>query len=98
MSAPRPATFQTQEGETKQLEVLDSEMESYPYAKTETFEAVVLPCNNGYMLAILPAPGRTIQDLERDSATQSFAPPDRQIACPSQSKNNCRSVAACGRS
>lgn len=67
-SEPRTGTFETESGMRKQVQVLDSEMESYLYAKTETFEAVILPCNKGYMLAILPARGRTIQDLERDLA------------------------------
>ncbi len=43
-------------------------MESYLYAKTETFEAVVLPANSSYMLIVLPAPGNTIKDLEHQLA------------------------------
>ncbi len=67
-SEPHIGAFETQSGTKKQVQVLDSEMESYLYAKTDRFEAVVLPCNHGYILVVLPAPGRTIQELERQLA------------------------------
>lgn len=64
MSRPREGGFTTASGEVKQVEMLDSELSGYLYAKTDSFEAVVLPCNNAYMLAILPGPGKTVRDLE----------------------------------
>jgi serine protease inhibitor len=54
-SEPHIGAFQTKLGTDKKVQVLDSETESYLYAKTDRVEAVVLPCNDGYMLAVLPA-------------------------------------------
>ena len=65
MSVPRRAGFTTASGASRQVEMLDSELKGYLYAKTDTFEAVVLPCNIAYMVAILPAPGQSVHDLER---------------------------------
>lgn len=64
MSRPREAGFTTASGELKQVEMLDSELSGYLYAKTEAFEAVVLPCNNAYMLAVLPGPGKSVRHVE----------------------------------
>jgi len=64
MSEPREGAFTTASGGLKHVEMLDSELSGYLYAKTETFEAVVLPCNNAYMLAVLPGPGKSVHDLE----------------------------------
>lgn len=64
MSRPRQGGFTTASGDLKQVEMLDSELSGYLYAKTDTFEAVVLPCNNAYMLAILPDSGKSLRDLE----------------------------------
>jgi len=64
MSRPRESGFTTASGELRQVKVLDSELSGYLYAKTETFEAVVLPCNNAYMLAILPGPTKSARDVE----------------------------------
>jgi serpin B len=65
VSAPHKAGFRTASGELRQVEMLDSELGSYLYAKTDKFEAVALPCNNAYMVAALPAPGQSVHDLER---------------------------------
>jgi serine protease inhibitor len=65
ISVPRKTGFTTASGELRQVEVLDSEQTSYLYAKTDTFEAAVLPCNSAYMVAVLPAPGQSLHDLER---------------------------------
>ena len=73
MSAPHQGSFRTASGEVKQVEVLDSELASFPYAKTDTFEAVALPCNDGYMLAVLPMPGRNLSSLERELAEEPEA-------------------------
>lgn len=64
MSQPRESGFTTASGELRQVRMLDSELSGYLYAKTETFEAVVLPCNNAYMLAILPGPTKSVRDVE----------------------------------
>jgi serine protease inhibitor len=68
MSEPYKASFRTTSGELRQVEMFNTELKSYLYAKTDTFEAVVLPCDDGYMLAVLPAPGKSIQDVERGLA------------------------------
>jgi serpin B len=57
--------FGTSSGEVKQVPMLATEMNSYPYAKTDKFEAVALPCNHAYMIAVMPSPGQSIRDLER---------------------------------
>jgi Serpin (serine protease inhibitor) len=64
MSQPRESGFTTASGTLRQVKMLDSEMAGYLYAKTEAFEAVALPCNNAYMLAILPAQAKSVRDLE----------------------------------
>lgn len=64
MSKPHQGEFQLASGELKQVEMLDSELADYRYAKSADFEAVSLPCNSGYMIAVLPAPGKEIADLE----------------------------------
>jgi hypothetical protein len=63
ISKPYQWGFQTASGQSKQVETLNSEMKRYPYAKTDAFEAVVLPCDDAYMLAVLPAPGRSVREL-----------------------------------
>jgi len=65
MSEPHPGVFTTSTGETKQVTMITSELSGYPYAKTEDFEAVAVPCNSGYMLVVLPAPGRDVLAVER---------------------------------
>jgi serine protease inhibitor len=68
MSEPFQGEFRTASGEQKRTEMLTSELSGYPYAKTDTFEAVALPCGRGYMLAVLPALGKHMQELERELA------------------------------
>ena len=65
MSEPHPDRFVTSAGESKQVTMVTSELSAYPHVKTEDFEAAVLPCNRGYMLVVLPAPGKNVRDLER---------------------------------
>jgi hypothetical protein len=71
MSTPRKSDFTTSSGDVRQVEMLDSELGSYLYAKTEGFEAVVLPCNRAYMLVVLPAPGQSPHTIERMLAQDS---------------------------
>ena len=65
MSTPGITGFRTASGELKQVEMLESELKGYLYAKTDKFEAVALPCNSAYMVAALPAPGQSVHNLER---------------------------------
>src|SRR5215472_11039508 len=64
ISEPHPGTFATSTGQSRQVTMVTSELSGYPYAKTEDFEAAALPCNSGYMLVVLPAPGKNVPDLE----------------------------------
>jgi hypothetical protein len=68
MSTPFPGEFVDIKGAKRQVDMLTSEMSMYPHARTDRFEAVVLPANSAYMVAILPAPGVNILDLERELA------------------------------
>jgi serine protease inhibitor len=60
------ADFQLASGQAKQAEMLTSELAVYDYAKTDWFEAVALPCDSGYLFAVLPALGTSVIDLERE--------------------------------
>jgi serpin B len=60
--------FETPGGQKKPVVMITSEMELYLHAKTNDFEAVALPCDGAYMIAVLPAPGRSMQELERELA------------------------------
>ncbi len=68
MSEPHQEEFLTSSGQSRQVKMVTSELSVYRYAKTDGFEAVALPCNSGYMVAVLPAPGKEMHDLERDLA------------------------------
>jgi serpin B len=68
MSTPFTGEFRTAAGETRQVEMITSELAEYPHAITASFEAVVLPCQSAYMIAVLPAPGKDIHALERELA------------------------------
>jgi len=68
MSTPFHEEFVDSKGAKRQVEMLTSELSVYPHARTDRFEAVVLPANSAYMVAILPAPGVNILDLERELA------------------------------
>ena len=70
MSEQHNEEFHVASGHAKEVPVLDSEMEIYLHATTSTFEAVVLPCNNGYMIVVLPAPGKDIYQTERELSEQ----------------------------
>ncbi|MGO9096919.1 MAG: serpin family protein [Bryobacteraceae bacterium] len=68
MSKPFTGEFRMEGGGKRQVEMITSELERYFHAATDSFEAVVLPCNRAYMVAVLPAPGKDIHELERDLA------------------------------
>ena len=68
LSQPFVGEFRTAGGITKKVEMLTSESADYRHAVTDSFEAVVLPCDIAYMIAVLPMPGRDIYQLERELA------------------------------
>jgi serpin B len=53
--------------------MLTSDVSVYRYVKTEAFEAVVLPTNRAYMLAVLPATGHDLHGLVRELAASPEA-------------------------
>jgi len=69
ISEPHSGTFHAPAGE-RQVTLLDSEMAEYLYAKTSTFEAAALPGYLAYMIAVLPAPGVEITQLEQELAAK----------------------------
>lgn len=71
LSTPYRGEFRTASGESKQVEMQDSAMSNYFYAKTESFEAAALPGDIAYMIAVLPAPGIDLEHLESELAEQS---------------------------
>ncbi len=88
MSKPFPSTFQPQSGPSTPAEMQTSELSQYPYARTDDFEAAVLPCYNGTMTVILPLPGKTISQIEQSLAANpklldSMAPHIGLITIPS---------------
>jgi serpin B len=66
LGRPAKAPFVTSDGATEPVETLTSELSHYPHAKTDTFEAVALPCYSASVILVLPAPGRNILELERE--------------------------------
>lgn len=56
--------FTLQSGKVLQSDFLKSDLESYPYARTDDFEAVELSCLQATILLVLPASGRDIGELE----------------------------------
>lgn len=65
VSDPIAGEFRTASGELRRVTTIATEVDRYPHVKTDTFEAVELPFNNASFLAILPAPGTSIQELEK---------------------------------
>jgi serpin B len=88
MSKPFTGSFQTVAGVERRVPMLTSDLSSYRHAKTSAFEAVVLPCNHGYMVAILPALGVHVPDLERaiaespDALDAELKPEIAQVTMP----------------
>jgi serine protease inhibitor len=66
MSTPRRGEFVTAFGLSRKVTLVDSELELYYYAKTNRFEAATLPGDLAYMLIVMPAPGASIEQLERE--------------------------------
>ncbi len=68
LNEQHPGEFRTIAGNVKQAQFLDSEVTEYLYSKTASFEAVALPCDRAYMIAVLPSEGKNIQEIERELA------------------------------
>jgi serpin B len=88
MSRPFLSTFQPESGPSTPAEMQTSELSQYPYARTDDFEAAVLPCYNGTMTVILPLAGKTISQIEQSLAANpklldSMAPHIGLITIPS---------------
>jgi Serpin (serine protease inhibitor) len=60
--------FRTASGETRHVEMITSTLAGYAHATTDSFEAVVLPCQSAHMIVVLPGPGKDIHELERELA------------------------------
>jgi serine protease inhibitor len=74
-SLGRPFTgeFRTTGGESRKVEMITSELSPYPHAKTDSFEAVVLPCGSASFIAVVPALGKDIHELEAELANSPNA-------------------------
>ncbi len=89
LSTPYSGEFRTASGDSKQVEMQDSALSRYFYAKTERFEAAALPGEIAYMIAVLPAPGIDLPRLEGELAEQPEAldaalkPSPGQVTMPS---------------
>jgi serine protease inhibitor len=55
--------FKIRSGSVVQADFLKSETKSYPYAKTEEFEAIVLPCREASLVLVLPEQDKDINQL-----------------------------------
>jgi serine protease inhibitor len=64
MSSPFNAEFRPESGDSRQVQMIESEQKMYAYAKTDSFEAVILPCNKAYMLAVLPLAGHSVAEIQ----------------------------------
>ena len=64
LSKPFKGGFTTSTGVEREVEMLKSELSTYRHARTSTFEAVDLACLGGHILIVLPAPGRSVKELE----------------------------------
>lgn len=73
MSKPFDGAFKTRSGRRIVVPMLTTELSTYHYAKTDGFEAVALRCNRAYFVAVLPAPGRDVLELERELAASHDA-------------------------
>lgn len=60
---PKAGIFYTQSGSPVTVSMLVSEYNDYPYAKTERFEAVVLPANNADLIVIMPSAENSLSSL-----------------------------------
>lgn len=64
LNDPKPGKFHPKPNSMVTATMLVSELEEYPYAKTEKYEAVVLPAENADFMVIMPAEGVKLETLE----------------------------------
>ncbi len=62
----RKSDFLLSSGQHEQVDTMLSETVTYRYAKTDNFEAIVLPCIQAYLMVVLPAEGKDIHQLEEE--------------------------------
>jgi serpin B len=67
MSVPAPLTFHAPLGD-KVVPMLTSELSGYLYVERENYEAVVLPADEAYMIAVLPKRTSSLTEVEKDLA------------------------------
>jgi len=73
LNRPFTGEFRTASGDSRKVEMITSELTQYPHAKTDSFEAVILPCRSAYLIAVVPAIGKDIHELERELANSPEA-------------------------
>jgi serine protease inhibitor len=72
-SKPFQGAFQPPTGAANQVEMQTSDLSQYPHAKTDLYEAAVLPCYGGTMTVVLPAQGVSIAQVEEALAVDPEA-------------------------
>lgn len=60
--------FQVGSWKHKTVDMMPSELGSYRYFRTDSFEAVMLPCWSVYLLVVLPAEGKDVFQIESQLA------------------------------
>jgi serpin B len=65
-----PGEFKLSSGNVIKADFLKSEFAVYEYAHTDEYDAVSLPCNEASILLVLPAPDRSIEQLEEALAKE----------------------------
>jgi len=61
---PKPGEFHPKPDSVAPVMLLVSELEEYPYAKTDKYEAVVLPAENADFIVVMPEKGISLEALE----------------------------------
>jgi len=64
LTEPFTGEFHPEHGAVVKVQMQKSELDGYPYATTELYEAAVLPCYNGAMTVVLPQEGHTVSQVE----------------------------------
>lgn len=70
LNDPKPGKFHPKPNSTVTVTMLVSELEGYPYAKTDRYEAVVLPAENADLIVVMPGEGISLETLEEAFAEQ----------------------------
>lgn len=61
---PKPGEFHPKPDSVASVTLLVSDLEEYPYAKTDKYEAVVLPAENADFIVVMPEKGISFKALE----------------------------------